>query len=196
LFVSIKSPIFATTDIGDLILKIIIMKKKFIYIGMICLSIIMTSWITNKDGIAFKDIANIPESIKMYLYIEEFSNKYNIPKNIAYGIPHYESGYNGPADTGYNPKLVSKHGAYGAMQIKPTTANFISDTFITKKELLTNTKLNVEVSFKLLRYLYDKYHTWPLAVGAYNSGKPIINKYSKKVTTFNYNKIITESNKL
>lgn len=166
------------------------MKKILITIGILFSAFITMSWLSDDNDI-MKNFMNLPESVKMYFYIEKYSDKYGIPKNIAYGIPHYESGYNGPTDTTYNPKnKISIHKAYGATQLKLATANYVSDTLVTKKDLLENTELNIELSYKLLYLLHEKYGSWKLALGAYNTGKPIINKYSNKVAKFNHTKII------
>lgn len=168
------------------------MKKRIIFIGLIIISLFICSWGT-KMGSIFANLNKFPESVKMYFIVEKYSEKYNIPKNIAYGIPHYETGYNGILDTNYNPKRTSKHKAYGANQLKLATAKSVADGRpITKKDLINNTDLNVELSFKLLDKLHKKYGSWHKALGAYNTGKPICNKYAKKVYNYNYKKILAD----
>jgi hypothetical protein len=87
-------------------------------------------------------------------------------------------------DLEYNPKLVSKSKAYGPMQIKLSTANFISERKISKTELLNNTELNVRLGLKLLSKLKKQYGTWKLALGVYNTGKPVINQYARSIIKF------------
>ena len=157
---------------------------------MLILTVVLSSWLSY-DHISTDDFKRLPESVKMAYYIEKYSIVYHIPRNIAYGVPYYETNYRGASDTTYNPKRVSKHKAYGAMQIKVATANGLSDTLITKKELLNNTELNVMLSFKLLNILHDKYGNWKLALGAYNTGRPLINTYSKKIFKFDLKKVMT-----
>ena len=172
------------------------MKKRLAIFGILVSAILTISWLSDDNGF-MSGFVNLPESVKMYFYIEKYSDKYGIPKNIAYGIPHYESGYNGPDDTTYNPKnKISKHKAYGAMQLKCATANCVSDTIVTKKDLLDNTELNVELSYKLLHRLYEKYGSWKLALGAYNTGKPVVNKYVTKIIKFNHTKYVKNDDKL
>lgn len=167
------------------------MKKGLIFTGLIIIGLFFCSWFT-KFGSIFANYDKLPESVKMYFIVEKYSEKYNIPKSIAYGVPHYETGYNGIADTNYNPKKTSKHKAYGANQLKLATAKSVADRPITKKELINNTDLNVELSFKLLHNLYLKYGNWHKALGAYNTGKPICNKYAKKVFNYKYKKIVKD----
>jgi hypothetical protein len=40
---------------------------------------------------------------------------------------------------------------------------------------------------RILRDLKDTYGTWGKAFGAYNTGKPIVNNYSKKILKKSYN---------
>lgn len=169
------------------------MKKRILLTCMLIFTIFLSSWLT-RDYISMADFTRLPESVKMAYYIEKYSVEYKIPRNIAYGVPYYETNYRGAMDTTYNPKRTSKHKAYGAMQIKLATANGLSDTLITKKELLNNTELNVRLSFKLLKILHDKYGNWKLAVGAYNTGRPMVNKYAKLVCKFDLKKIVKPEN--
>jgi soluble lytic murein transglycosylase-like protein len=170
------------------------MKKKLFVIVLSVISIGLCSWFSYNNFYKSDEFVNFPESVKMYFYIEKYSKQYGIPRNIAYGIPYYETNYKGPNDTMYNPKKTSKSKAYGAMQLKLKTALGISDTVITKKELLNNTELNVLLSFKLLKTLHDKYGNWRLALGAYNTGKPVVNKYAKNISKFKLNKVFNTQN--
>ena len=78
--------------------------------------------------------------------------------------------------------------AYGAMQIQVPTANFIwrSGKKITAKRLLTDLEFNVETSMKLLAYLKKRYGSWELALGCYNTGRPLINSYALEIVHSNY----------
>jgi soluble lytic murein transglycosylase-like protein len=118
-------------------------------------------------------------SLKMYESIEKYSDKYEIPKYIAYNIAYLETRYRGPFDFRYNGSLVSSAGAKGPMQILPTTANYISGKSITNKELLHNVELNVEISMKLLNKLHKSYNDWSLVCGYYNTGYPKVNGYAQ-----------------
>jgi len=46
--------------------------------------------------------------------------------------------------------------------------------------------LNVFISMKILNQLYVKYNDWKKVLGAYNTGRPIINAYAKKGTSMDY----------
>jgi soluble lytic murein transglycosylase-like protein len=173
------------------------MKKTFLTLSIVA-ALIFTSIIisnsfaedTKKELCADSNYNKLPESIKLYDYIVKYSEQYSVPINIAFGIANKESGYNGPAHLNYNPKLTSKSKAYGPMQIKLSTANLVSDKKITRSELLNNTELNVQLSLKLLSELKKRYGSWKLALGAYNTGRPIVNKYAKTIIKFKIDKFI------
>ena len=119
-----------------------------------------------------------PVSLKMYELIEKYSEEYDIPKHIAYNVAYLETRYEGPFDWNYNPYLTSNAGAEGPMQIMPSTAKFINKEKVDNHVLRTNLNLNIETSMKLLRRLYDKYGSWSLVCGCYNTGQPIVNSYA------------------
>ena len=127
---------------------------------------------------------DMPPSMQLYYHIVKYSKEYGVPLNIAFGVAHHESGYEGPFDWTYNPKLTSIANAYGAMQIQVPTANSFSDTKVTRVDLLNNLELNVDLSMRILSYLKKKHGDWKLALGAYNTGRPIVNQYALNITNF------------
>ena len=124
-----------------------------------------------------------PPCIKLYDLLRAYSNKYNVPFGIAYGIAAKETAYRGPFHWSYNPKLVSPAAAYGAMQIQVPTANFIwkGKRKITKADLLNDLELNVETSMKLMAHLKKTYGSWEVALGCYNTGYPVVNGYANDI---------------
>jgi soluble lytic murein transglycosylase-like protein len=141
------------------------------------------------EGISKLENSCIPTSVQMYYYLMEFSEEFNVPTNIAFGVAHHESGYNGLRHWRYNPKLTSSANAYGAMQIQVPTANSFADKKVTRHDLLNNLKLNVYLSMKILSYLKNKYGSWELALGAYNTGRPIVNQYALNISNFDTEKL-------
>lgn len=122
-----------------------------------------------------------PPSLALYHYLEKYSKEYNVPFYIALGVAREETGYRGPFHWNYNPKLTSSAAAYGAMQIQVPTANFIWDKPVTKEHLLNDLELNVQISMKLLSYLNKRYGSWAIALGCYNTGRPVVNGYARKI---------------
>lgn len=127
---------------------------------------------------------DMPPSMQLYHYIKKYSKEYNVPLNIAFGVAHHETGYKGPFDWRYNPRLTSVANAYGAMQIQVPTANSFSDEKVTRNDLLNNLELNVNLSMRILSYLKKKHGNWKLALGAYNTGRPVINQYALNISNF------------
>jgi soluble lytic murein transglycosylase-like protein len=122
-----------------------------------------------------------PPSLALYYYLEKYSEEYGVPFHIAMGVAREETGYKGPFQWKYNPRLTSSAAAYGAMQIQVPTANFIWDEPVTKKQLLNDLELNVQISMKLLAYLHKRYGSWLVALGCYNTGRPLINSYARNI---------------
>lgn len=128
-----------------------------------------------------------PTPMIMYENIEKYSTEYRIPKYIAYNISYLETRYQGPFHWSYNPSQTSCVGALGPMQIMPGTAKLVEDYTVPKHILKTNIQLNIKISMKLLRILYNKYHDWSIVCGCYNTGRPIVNGYARYcVDNYNY----------
>lgn len=121
-------------------------------------------------------------SIHMYECIKKYADYYNIPEHIAFNVAYLETGYRGPLHFGYSPDQISGSGAVGPMQILPKTASFVQKKKISKSELLTNIDMNVHISLKYLKYLHNEFGSWPVALGFYNTGIPVVNGYSRYCT--------------
>lgn len=119
-----------------------------------------------------------PISLRMYNSIEKYSKLYKVPKYVAYNVAFKETRYQGPFHWSYLPYQVSSANAVGPMQIITKYAHPFAGKHVSQKELMTNIELNVKVSMKMLRYRYNLHHSWALACGGYNTGRPIINEYA------------------
>jgi len=142
-----------------------------------------TNYIVNiEDG---KDILSEKQlsCLKMYESLEKYSVEYDIPRYIFYNIAFIETRYHGPFDWKYKHNLGSYAGALGPMQIMPSTAKLIHGEKVSKDKLRNDIDFNVKTSAMVLKVLYIKYEDWGKVCGAYNTGRPIINKYSKFCTS-------------
>ena len=119
-------------------------------------------------------------SIKLYLCIEKYSKEYGVPIDYLKSIAYQETKYGGPNDFNYYPEHISPGNALGPMQVQLASARLF-DNNIEKDDLLSDIDSNVRISAKILRYLYNQYGDWQLAFGAYNTGHPVKNGYSKMV---------------
>jgi soluble lytic murein transglycosylase-like protein len=171
-------------------------KRKIIVLSCaIALSILLlfsTKSITKSSVISIDDldsteIVNHKPEIQMYYFIKKYSQEYNIPEAYAFSLAYQETRYRGPFDSLYKHNQSSKAGALGPMQIMPATAKLICGKPISNKILKNDIKLNVMISMKLLRRLHDKYKNWGLVFGAYNTGRPCVNKYSKRILKKQFN---------
>jgi soluble lytic murein transglycosylase-like protein len=97
-----------------------------------------------------------------------------------------ETSYRGPEDSTYNHKRISSAGAVGPMQIMPKYASWFAGFPVKRQELKDSIELNVWLSMKILNYQYNRFGTWEKALGAYNTGRPIINSYAKKAINPKY----------
>jgi soluble lytic murein transglycosylase-like protein len=159
----------------------------------ISLSVIImaSAWFLETKTIESKKVivpqSNMKESqapsLKLFYSLEKYSEEYGVPMEIAIGIAEHETGYKGPFDWDYNPSLSSSANAYGAMQIQVPTANSVSDFPVTKYDLLNNTDLNAKLSMRIISKLKRKYGSWELALGAYNTGRPIVNGYARSIAS-------------
>jgi soluble lytic murein transglycosylase-like protein len=118
--------------------------------------------------------------------IYKFAPIYDVPLNVAFNVARLETGYRGPFHENYNHKQTSRCGALGPMQIMPQYASHHAGFKVTKQQLKDSIELNVEISMKMLQYWYDRYDNWIKATGAYNTGRPIPNKYAKAAVNTKY----------
>ena len=142
----------------------------------------------DNDSITLDSISVNSEhvSVRTYMYLRKYAKEYRVPIKYAYSIAYLESTYRGPLDMKYNPYLASKCGAVGPMQLMPKTASSVAGYRVQKHVLKKDIRLNIELSMKLLRELHDKHQSWPKAIGAYRSGRPIITPYVRKILRHEY----------
>ena len=120
-------------------------------------------------------------SLQMFYYLDKYSTEYKVPMQIAMGIANSETGYLGPFHWTYKHDQTSHKGAEGPMQIMPSTAAMLLKRKVSRHELREDIELNVRVSMQLMSHLYRTYGNWTLALGAYNTGKPVSNNYAREI---------------
>ena len=90
--------------------------------------------------------------------IQEASQRYGVPVKLVSAVIRAESGF--------NPRAVSRKGAQGLMQLMPTTASILGvrNSFDPRE--------NIDGGVRHLRGLIDRFpHSLPLAIAAYNAGE-------------------------
>ena len=128
-----------------------------------------------------------PPCLQMYNYIKAYADTFDIPLNYAFGIAKAETGYDGPFHWEYNPAQTSPTGAEGPMQILLSTARYLNSDNISRTQLRTNLKYNIRTSMGYLRRLYNRYKSWPIVFGYYNTGYPRVNDYALRVVNHKLN---------
>lgn len=74
-------------------------------------------------------------------------------------------------ESDFNPNALSKKGAVGLMQLKPSTADYVAKLKGQEQVDLYNPKVNIEYGCYYLKYLIEKFKNTNTAVCAYNAGE-------------------------
>lgn len=96
--------------------------------------------------------------------IEDAALRYGVPVRLVSAVIRAESGF--------NPRAVSRKGARGLMQLMPTTASMLGvrNSF--------DPRQNIDGGVRHLRGLIDRFpHNLPLAIAAYNAGERAVVQY-------------------
>jgi Transglycosylase SLT domain len=94
--------------------------------------------------------------------IQDASERYGVPVKLVSAVIRAESGF--------NPRAVSRKGAQGLMQLMPTTASMLGvrNSFDPRE--------NIDGGVRHLRGLMDRFPL-PLAIAAYNAGERAVVQY-------------------
>jgi len=105
--------------------------------------------------------------------VEKYSEEYNVPQYIIYSVIKAESSFRSDA--------VSEAGAVGLMQIMPKTYGDIAGRLgeAAVDGLLYDPETNIKYGTFYLRYLYDMFKEWDLAIAAYNAGLGRVNEWRR-----------------
>ena len=109
-------------------------------------------------------------------------DRHGIPRDLLVRQAYQESHFRSDIITGL---VISPAGALGIMQIVPKWHPSIDpgDAAADARAALDPPRA-IEYAAKYLRQLFDKYHSWALALAAYNAGPGNVDKYGGKVPPF------------
>ena len=143
----------------------------------------------NKDNkFVNQFISKQPLNIQVYFYAKKYIKKYKVKESLVFNILYIETHYRGLVFD-YNYPRNLHRSCVGPMQILLSTANRIlqqdSLKTITKRELMNNVELNIKIGVQLLSILHDQHKTWLKTAGAYNTGRPIVNRYARRANKSN-----------
>ncbi|MEN9010774.1 MAG: lytic transglycosylase domain-containing protein [Yoonia sp.] len=91
------------------------------------------------------------------------ARRHNIPEDLFLRLVQQESGW--------NAKARSVEGAMGLAQLMPATARELGVS-------ANNPAQNLEGGARYLRWQYEKFGNWRLALAAYNAGPGAVEKYN------------------
>lgn len=103
--------------------------------------------------------------------IEDAAREFKVDKALVHAVI--------TAESGYNPKAVSRAGAQGLMQLMPATAKRyeVDDSF--------DPAQNIRAGTRYLRDLLDQFdQNVELAVAAYNAGEKAVARYGNQIPPF------------
>ncbi len=90
------------------------------------------------------------------------ARRHGVPEDMFLNLVQQESGW--------NPRAVSHKGAIGLAQLMPQTARALGVNPRDPAE-------NLDGGARYLRRQYDRFHTWRLALAAYNAGPGAVDRY-------------------
>ena len=98
-------------------------------------------------------------------YVELYSEKYDVPIDLAYSVIKCESGF--------DPNAESKIGAIGLMQITPETFEWILTKIEDNNGMsdLYDPKTNIQAGIYLLKLNLSDFESTEYAIAAYHAGR-------------------------
>lgn len=105
--------------------------------------------------------------------VEKYSEHYQVPVEMVYGVIKAESGFRSDA--------VSGAGAVGLMQITEATFDWITSRLgeNLSKGLLYDPDTNIRYGTYYLNYLFKEFGSWDMALAAYNAGPNRVKGWSQ-----------------
>jgi soluble lytic murein transglycosylase len=96
--------------------------------------------------------------------VEKYSEEYNVPKELIFGVIKAESGF--------RSDVVSGAGAVGLMQITEVTFDWLAAKLGENlaKGLLYDPETNIKYGTYYLAYLHKEFGSWDITLAAYNAG--------------------------
>ena len=106
-------------------------------------------------------------------YVDEYSVKYSVEKELCYSVIRCESGF--------SPNKISKKGAVGLMQVMPSTALWCCEQIGLDYdyELLKTPEYNVRIGIFYLSYLKERFDNVDDVIKAYNAGETVVRYWNK-----------------
>lgn len=145
-------------------------RKRTVIIIAIILGALLVSIIAN---LTVSLIQNASYPKKYEEFVETYASEYNVPEYIIYAVISTESGF--------NPNAKSSAGAFGLMQMMPSTLKYVASDEHLGEEVefddLSDPETAIRYGTYYLRYLFDKFHKWNVVFAAYNAGEGNVSEW-------------------
>lgn len=107
---------------------------------------------------------------KYSVYVEKYSEEYNLDENLVYSIIKAESKF--------NEKALSRRGAKGLMQIADITRDWAIEELELSDDInIYDPEINIRVGCWYLNTLYKEFGKTDLVIAAYNGGSGNVKKW-------------------
>jgi membrane-bound lytic murein transglycosylase D len=103
------------------------------------------------------------------------------------GLPH-QLIWIAEVESSFNPKARSPSGAVGLFQLMPATAERLG-LRLSPIDQRHSTELNTRAAARYLRFLYEEFGSWPLAIAGYNAGEGRVGRALEKTNRSSYDAI-------
>ena len=103
------------------------------------------------------------------------------------GLPH-QLIWIAEVESSFNPKARSPSGAVGLFQLMPATAERLG-LRLSPIDQRHSTELNTRAAARYLRFLYEEFGSWPLAIAGYNAGEGRVGRALEKTSRPSYDAI-------
>ena len=104
-------------------------------------------------------------------YVDKYSEKYNVPKDVIYAVIKIESNFKYDA--------TSYKDARGLMQLMPGTYEWMCSKEGIDPEAysINDPEINIMIGTRYLAYLYSEFEIWDTVFAAYNAGHGTVRKW-------------------
>ncbi len=117
-------------------------------------------------------------TVELWGKVRKYASAFGLDPYLVYVVVWRESRF--------CPRALGRDGEVGLGQVKPSTALFLG----VPPQYLWDIDWNLYATAKYLRYLYDRFGSWPKALAAYNAGPARVAKGDIPEATQRYVRVV------